>query len=94
MLDRGEDVVLLDCRNDNERAFNRIDPSLHIPMDQTPQRLGELPTDKPVIVYCHHGVRSRSVARFLQEQGMTDARSMTGGIDVWSLEIDSAVPRY
>ena len=93
-LDRGDEVLLLDCRNDNERAFCAIEPSLHIPMPQTPERLGELPTDKPIIVYCHHGVRSRNVASFLREQGLEDVRSMTGGIDAWSLEIDPAIPRY
>ncbi len=93
-LDTGEDFVLLDCRNDNERSMCRIEPSLHIPMPQTPERIGELPADKPIVVYCHHGVRSRQVAGFLLEQGFADVRSMAGGIDAWSLHIDPGVPRY
>jgi len=62
-------------------------------MQQTPERLDDLPRDKPVIVYCHHGVRSRQVAGFLREQGY-DARSLAGGIDAWSQQIDPACPRY
>jgi rhodanese-related sulfurtransferase len=86
--------VLLDCRNDDERALCVIEPSLHIPMPQTPERLAEIPRDKPIIVYCHHGVRSLHVALYLKEQGLDDVRSMAGGIDRWSLQIDPAVPRY
>ena len=93
-LDRGESFTLLDCRNDDERAFCRIDPSLHIPMPQTPARLGEIPREQSVIVYCHHGVRSLQVAGFLRQQGFDDVRSMAGGIDAWSRTIDPAVPRY
>jgi len=93
-LDAGDDFTLLDCRNDDERAFCRIEPSMHIPMRQTPERLDEIPRDKPVIVYCHHGVRSMQVAGFLKQQGFDDVHSMAGGTDAWSLAIDPNLPRY
>lgn len=92
-LDRGDAFTLLDCREDNERAHCKIEPSVHIPMKQTPDRLDELPKDKPVIVYCHHGMRSLQVAGFLLRSGY-QAESMTGGIDAWSAKIDPAVARY
>ena len=93
-LDAGEAFTLLDCRNDDERAFCLIEPSLHIPMHQTPERLAEIPRDQPVVVYCHHGVRSLQVTSFLKTQGFDDVQSMAGGIDLWSLRIDPTVPRY
>jgi rhodanese-related sulfurtransferase len=92
-LDGQADLTLLDCREDHEWQFNRIDGAVHIPMQQTPQRLDEIPRDTPVIVYCHAGVRSQNVANFLRQNGY-NARSMSGGIDAWSQLIDPSVPRY
>ena len=50
--------------------------------------------EDPIVVMCHHGVRSLQVVAFLREAGFLDARSLAGGIDRWSLEIDGTVPRY
>lgn len=67
---------------------------IHIPLNELEARVGELPRDKkPLIVYCHHGVRSLYATQFLKYQGY-DALSLAGGIDLWSLEIDPTVPRY
>lgn len=93
-LDQGAAFTLLDCRNDQERQWCSIEPSLHIPMNETPGRLEELPRDQPITVYCHHGVRSMRVAEFLVEQGFEQVESMAGGIDAWSLAIDPSVARY
>lgn len=96
MRERGEKFTLLDCREGGEVATARIEGSLHIPMRETPARLGELPADKDarIVVHCHHGGRSQRVTQFLRQQGFENAQNMTGGIDAWSLEIDPAVPRY
>jgi rhodanese-related sulfurtransferase len=48
----------------------------------------------PVVTVCHHGVRSLNLARYLQQQGFTQVRSMKGGVEAWALEIDPALPRY
>ncbi len=50
--------------------------------------------DEPLILFCHHGVRSLHVAAWLRERGVENAQSMAGGIDQWSREIDPSVPRY
>jgi rhodanese-related sulfurtransferase len=47
-----------------------------------------------VLVLCHHGARSLSVAAWLRNQGFTKAQSISGGIDAWSRSIDPTVPRY
>lgn len=83
----------LDVRRDDEREFASLG-GIHIPLDQLQARASELPRDKkPIIVYCHHGVRSMHAAQFLKFQGY-DALSMQGGIDLWSIEVDPSVPRY
>lgn len=88
--------LLLDCRTAEEFALARIDGAVLIPMQEIPQRLGALEShrDRPLIVHCHHGMRSLRVAGWLREQGFSRATSMAGGIDAWSTTIDPRVPRY
>jgi sulfur-carrier protein adenylyltransferase/sulfurtransferase len=87
-------VILLDVREDDERAVARIEPSLHIPMNSLPDHLSDLPRDRRIIVYCHHGGRSYAVAGFLEAEGFKDVTNLTGGIDEWSRLVDPKVPRY
>ena len=64
-------------------------------MRTVPQALPSLEAeDAPLIVFCHHGMRSLQVTQWLRRQGLEECMSMAGGIDRWSLEIDPAVPRY
>lgn len=92
-LKAGNQVYLLDCREPWEFEEASIAGSELIPMQTIPHRLALIPTDRPVVVVCHSGRRSMDVALWLRGQGIR-ARSLSGGIDRWSLEIDPAVPRY
>ena len=89
-----EAVVLLDVREPYERELAVIEPSVHIPMQELPYRLEEVPKDKEVIIYCHSGMRSMLVAGFLAGRGWGSVANLSGGIDAWSLEVDPRVPRY
>lgn len=90
------DMLLLDCREQDEYNTARIAGSQLLPMSELSARVGELAPhrDRRVVVHCHHGGRSLRVARWLRQQGFARAQSMAGGIDRWSCEIDPAVPRY
>jgi len=96
VIDAEQGVLLLDCREAFEREICRLEPSLFIPMQQTPQRLEELEPyrQQRIIVYCHAGVRSYHLASWLRGQGFSKAQSMTMGIEGWSLYVDPAIPRY
>jgi rhodanese-related sulfurtransferase len=93
-LDSGEKLMLIDVREAKEYAICRIEGATLIPMGTIPANLQMLDTDDEVICFCHHGVRSFDVANWLRQQGVASARSMAGGIERWSLEIDPTVPRY
>jgi rhodanese-related sulfurtransferase len=96
-LDAGESLHLIDCREPAEHATASIAGAELIPMNTTPQRLQhieDLADEKPVIVFCHHGMRSLMVVNWLREKGVANCASMSGGIDRWSMEIDPSVPRY
>jgi rhodanese-related sulfurtransferase len=88
------DVVLLDVREHDEVAVAAVDGAVHIPMREIPSRLGELDAAKPVVVMCHSGGRSRRVAEFLQGHRFSSVYNLQGGIDAWSTQVDSRVPRY
>jgi rhodanese-related sulfurtransferase len=86
--------LLLDVREPDEHAHSKISSSVLIPLGEIPARFGELPKDREIVVHCHHGGRSAQAVRFLTEQGFTNVKSLAGGIDAWSCEIDPSVPRY
>ncbi len=96
-LDAGEPVLLVDVREPAEFAIAKIGGAELIPMGSVPgqlQRLEAAADDTAIVVFCHHGVRSLQVVNWLRQQGVENCQSMAGGIDLWSLQVDAAVPRY
>ena len=95
-LHSGDEFLLLDCREQDEWDFVHIEGARLLPMSQIQQRIGELDEHREleIVVYCHHGVRSLQVAFWLQQQGFSRVRSMSGGIDAWSQTVDPRLPRY
>lgn len=85
---------LVDVREPWEWAVCRLEGATLIPMRELPQRLDELDRARPVVTYCHTGRRSLVAREFMMQRGFRDVRSLRGGIDAWSVEIDSAVARY
>jgi rhodanese-related sulfurtransferase len=94
LLAKGNGVLLVDVRELWEYEICRIDGARFIPMGSVSANLQSLDTDDEVICYCHHGMRSLDVAVWLRAQGIGNVRSLAGGIDRWSKEIDPKVPRY
>ena len=90
----GHDVVLLDVREHDELAIAAVDGAVHIPMREVPARTADLDSGKPLVVMCHSGGRSRRVAEFLQQNGFSCVFNLKGGIEAWSTQLDSRVPRY
>ena len=92
----GDDLLLLDCREQVEVDYCVLDGAVVVPMSELARRLGELAdkqTDR-IVVYCHHGIRSMQVTHWLADKGFRQVRSMRGGIDAWTTEVDGGVPRY
>jgi rhodanese-related sulfurtransferase len=87
-------LFLLDVRQANEFEYARIENSVLIPLNQIPQRLGELNSQQDIVVICHHGVRSQQACMFLAGVGFRNIANLIGGIDAWSCECDSSLPRY
>lgn len=91
-----QDWILIDCREPSEYETASIAGAVLMPMSQWQEASAKLTEfkDKHLVVHCHHGGRSLRVVHWLRANGFPSAQSMAGGIDDWSLEIDSSVPRY
>jgi monothiol glutaredoxin len=92
-LTRGDDLLLVDVRTDEEREIAAIeqgralDAALH-------DEIGKGPRDRTIVVYCHHGSRSQRAAEELVSQGFREVYNLTGGINAWSMDVDPDVPMY
>ncbi len=94
VLQKNKAIVLLDVREDAELAICKLEGALHIPLGEIPERYNTLPKDRPVIVFCHHGMRSLNVQKFLVSRGFDNIVNMQGGIHAWSTDVNSQVPQY
>ena len=94
LLDSDPTTLLIDVREDHEREICSILPSIHIPMQSIPENLDKISKDQTLLVHCHHGMRSLNVVNYLREKGYKNAINMRGGIDQWTLQIDSSLTRY
>ena len=93
-LDKGDKPFLLDVREPWEYQLAKIDGSELIPLGTLPRALAKLSRNADIVAYCHHGMRSADATGFLLQQGFTSVKNLVGGIDAWSVHIDSTVPRY
>jgi rhodanese-related sulfurtransferase len=94
-LDRGDSFTLLDVREPWEFETAKIDVAKLMPMGDVPSRAHqELDPEEPIVVVCHHGVRSMNVTVWLRQQGFEQAQSMRGGMEAWSRQVDPKVPMY
>lgn len=93
-LAAGEDLLLLDVREPEERTLCAIEGSLHIPMGELALRHVELDPERPTVCVCHHGIRSAHVALALERLGFDRLFNLSGGIDRWATDVDPRLLRY
>jgi len=94
LLARDDKVLFVDVREPWEYDAAHIEGSVLIPLGQIPSNLARLENAEQLVLFCHHGMRSLDGAAWLRAQGVEAAKSMSGGIERWSTEIDPSVPRY
>ncbi len=88
------EIIIVDVREESELEICKIEPSLHIPMGNIPNSLDQLEFNLPIIVYCHHGLRSLQVAHFLDNQGFIHVLNLEGGINAWAQNVDPTMAKY
>lgn len=93
-LDRGDSLQLIDVREPHEYQICRLAQAQHIPLAELPSRSSELDRDQEMVLYCHRGVRSLRALALLRAAGFRHVRSLHGGIDAWSTDVDQMMIRY
>jgi len=95
-LEAGEDLLLIDCRTSQERELACICGSIHVPFQEAGGLLDQLREheDRTIVVHCHQGGRSLRLTALMRREGFAHARSLAGGIHLWSIDIDPSVPTY
>lgn len=95
MVKQNPDIYLLDVRTLSEYTQKRIKGAHLIPIDQVQRRINEIPSNRPVIVYCETGMRSAQVARYLDSLGYQRVANLSQGIMGWQVRgypIESGMP--
>lgn len=90
----GASLRLLDVREPLEHEMASVEGAELIPLGSLAARLESLDRGDEIVVMCHHGIRSAAACDFLVHNGFERVSNMTGGIDRWSTEVDSRIPRY
>ena len=96
LLDEGQKLILVDVRSPEEWEKASLRNALKIPRDEIYARYGEIGNDPSaeIVVFCHHGIESEQAMHQLWGLGFQNAKTMPGGIDAWSVEVDPKTPRY
>jgi hydroxyacylglutathione hydrolase len=77
-------VTVLDVRSANEWSEGHLPGAIHIPLGYLSDRLGDIPSDQPVVVQCQSGGRSSIAASILEHGGFRDVSNLTGGLGAWT----------
>ncbi len=94
IIDDDDTVVILDVREKWEYEICHLDNSIHIPMGQLLNRIEELDKTLKHVVVCHHGIRSRMVAKHLVSIGFEKVINLSSGVEGWASEVDSTMSKY
>lgn len=92
-LASGKPPRLIDVRTPAEWELARIEGAT-LMTEAMAEIVMRWPRDTPIVFYCHVGQRSHDAASYFAGHGFTEARSMIGGIDAWSVDVDTSVTRY
>ncbi|MEC4986342.1 MAG: rhodanese-like domain-containing protein [Oscillatoria sp. PMC 1068.18] len=91
-------VQLIDVREPAEAAIALIDGFVLLPLSEFAEWSETIPTrfdaDVETLVICHHGYRSAQMCYWLRSQGFTNVKNIVGGIEAYSVRVDTSIPRY
>lgn len=86
--------LLLDVREPWEFDICRLRDSELVPMGHIPSWVEDADKDRPTVVICHHGIRSRQVAMYLEHLGFREVINLAGGVERWAREVDPQMATY
>jgi rhodanese-related sulfurtransferase len=87
-------ALFLDVREPHEWDTVHLPGAVLIPLAELPSKADSLPKERPIIVVCHHGIRSQRGAQFLRKRGFKEVYNLIGGINRWAVDLDPTMVRY
>ena len=93
-LARGEGIQLLDVRTREEFETVKIEQAHFFTQQLMQEAMSTWSRDHLLVIYDHEGARSLDAAAYLQGHGFANVKSLRGGIDAWSADVDPKLPRY
>ncbi len=93
-LAANEKITLLDVRTREEWESVKLPESHLFTQELMQEILAKWSREDLVVIYDHQGTRSMDAAAYFQGHGFENVKSLRGGIDAWSAEVDSSLPRY
>jgi rhodanese-related sulfurtransferase len=94
LLDLENPPLLLDVREDEEIKICALPNFVHLPLGQLAMKWDQLPKDRLIVAYCHHGYRSLQAIQFLRSHGYEQVLNLEGGIQAWATQVDTTMERY
>ncbi len=85
-------AVAVDVREPDEWDAGHLEGSVHVPLSELAERLGELPADAPILFVCRTGSRSDLAAHALARTGRSDLLNLAGGLRAWASEGGELAP--
>ena len=93
-LNSSSQLILLDVREEFELKISSIQDSIHIPINEIPDKINDLDPKKNYVVVCKSGIRSAYVCEYLIKNKFKSVKNLAGGINEWAKKIDSSLPVY
>ena len=94
LMDAARPPLILDVRETWEYRIARLPGALHVPMAEVHARMEEFDRGAEIVVVCHHGIRSRKVAHFLDQNQFSRVINLSDGIDGWARHVDRNMSTY
>tara|TARA_B100000401_G_C52524980_1_gene586283 strand:+ start:375 stop:695 length:321 start_codon:yes stop_codon:yes gene_type:complete len=94
MIESKPSIRLIDVREQWEYDTCHIENSVHIPMGKIVESIELFTKSEEYVIVCHHGIRSRTVALYLEQNGIDKVYNLNGGIDKWSDDVDPNLKKY
>ncbi|HUP48604.1 MAG TPA: rhodanese-like domain-containing protein [Thermoanaerobaculia bacterium] len=91
LADGGDDLVVIDVREPYEWSAGHLGEARHIPLQQVPARVDEIPREAEVIMVCRSGARSARAQQYLLAHGFRRVRNLVGGLMAWKRDVDPAM---
>jgi rhodanese-related sulfurtransferase len=91
---KNPNIVLIDVRESWEYSVVSIKDSIHIPISEIQNRMHDFKEDQTIVFICHHGIRSRMVGNYFQQNDFENIINLRGGIDSWAKTVDNKMAVY